>query len=93
MIDDPILLTGGETDWYSAKASNKRFVRTVFPDTKENLALYHFSETGADIFAIVEKHSYWIGNQQVTKETLLDLVMEKYPDHFEWLLFHPEWLQ
>jgi len=26
----------------------------------------------------------------ITREELIDYIKEKYPDHFEWLLFHPE---
>lgn len=29
----------------------------------------------------------------VTRERFIDMMMEKYPDHFEWLLFHPEHLK
>lgn len=29
----------------------------------------------------------------VTRERFIDLMIEKYPDHFEWLLFHPEHLK
>lgn len=32
------------------------------------------------------------GGIKVTKEELIDMMSEKYPDHLEWLLFHPELL-
>lgn len=28
----------------------------------------------------------------VTKDQFIDALSDRYPDHFEWLLFHPEWL-
>lgn len=28
----------------------------------------------------------------VSRETFIDFVSHNYPDHFEWFLFHPEWL-
>lgn len=35
---------------------------------------------------------YHIGYDPVTKEEFLDFVSANYPEHFEWILWHPEWL-
>lgn len=35
---------------------------------------------------------YFHYNSEVTRERLFAVLTENYPDHFEWLLFHPEWL-
>lgn len=46
------------------------------------------------LFAINrDDKSYYGPDPQITKEKFLDLVQTKYPDCFEWLLFHAdEWL-
>lgn len=31
-------------------------------------------------------------NHEVNIEQFIDFVSANYPDHFEWILFHPEWL-
>jgi len=33
-----------------------------------------------------------VDNYNVTKELFFDYIIHNYPDNFEWLLFHPEWL-
>lgn len=30
-------------------------------------------------------------NEKVSLEALIDHLAQHWPDHFEWLLFHPEW--
>lgn len=35
-------------------------------------------------------HGYRGYRTDITREELIDCIKEKYPDHFEWLLFHPE---
>lgn len=32
------------------------------------------------------------GDVSLSREDFFSTMMEKYPDHLEWLLFHPEWL-
>lgn len=36
--------------------------------------------------------SHSVKGEKVTKEALFDVLSTEYPDHFEWLLFHPELL-
>lgn len=50
-------------------------------------------------FSIVQYYGdrmyYYISsklNYEIDREQFIDFVSAKYPDHFEWILFHPEWL-
>lgn len=39
-------------------------------------------------------HSYFIYNgARVSREEFFDYLRDNHPKHFEWLLFHPEWLK
>lgn len=40
------------------------------------------------------KTRYYVSSieKEVSREQFADYMMCNYPDHFEWLLFHPEWL-
>lgn len=47
------------------------------------------------IFATVirsGKAYYWFDGKQTTKEEWVDSMISDYPDHFEWILFHPEFM-
>lgn len=35
---------------------------------------------------------FWLDKKYLNKETFLDELKEKYPDHFEWLIWNSEWL-
>lgn len=49
-----------------------------------------------NIFATVShanKTYYWFDGKEIfAKDEFIDLMMQNYPDHFEWYLFHPELL-
>jgi len=64
--------------------------------TNEN----YYSNSGIQVyFSIVQYYEdrmyYYISsdpNHEVDKEQFVDFVSANYPNHFEWILFHPEWL-
>jgi len=101
VIEDPILLSGiinFETASIRSVKLGKSFVRTEYLGS--NLALYYFNPNGFSLFHIVLSHivispghgnHYAIYNNGSTKERFVDYLLNNYPDHFEWLLFHPEW--
>lgn len=41
------------------------------------------------------RHNPYYTNKMfwVNKEKFIDWLSDKYPDHLEWLLFHPEWFE
>lgn len=51
----------------------------------------------ADVYFSIVKGDYDVFyihgvRHDVSRERFIDFVSTSYPDHFEWLLFHPEWL-
>lgn len=45
-------------------------------------------------WAIVGRHSYYTNpDRSCPKEDFFNWIQIAYPDSFEWLLFHPEWLK
>lgn len=96
MIEDPTLLHGVinfEAASIRSVRLGKSFVRTEYLGV--DLALYYFNPNGFSLFYIVLStwgDTYAIYNNITTKERFVDYLLSNYPDHFEWLLFHPEWL-
>lgn len=96
VIEDPTLLHGVinfETASTRSVKAGKSFVRTEYFGA--DLALYYFNPNGFSLFYIVLStwgNTYAIYNNGTTKERFVDYLLNNYPDHFEWLLFHPEWL-
>lgn len=37
-------------------------------------------------------NTYYVNGSSVKRETFVDYLSEHHPDHFEWFLFHPEYL-
>lgn len=96
MIDDPILFSGPDTWWEKIRnisvAAGDVFVRTIYPDSKHNLALYLFDEHNIPPLFYIVGNMQGVGLTEMTKDIFIDHLMEHHPDHLEWLLFHPEWL-
>lgn len=95
MIDDPIVLPPHlEQSYYSAMDYSNKSGRRFIEINKGDLsALYYFNNEDY-VFGIISGGNRYVRPKYgpVTPEVFLDLIREKYPDHFEWLLFHPKWL-
>ena len=106
MVDEPVDC-GQSTEFEDAVASNKEpniFVIRHGRDQYLGFVRSIVNFSGNDVkFSIVGYNSlkdYFIegltgqyaGAKLVSKERFIDFVSANYPDHFEWLLFHPEWL-
>ena len=71
----------------------------ISPDTEDEFKSLGLVDDGSYIFWIVNRSdegrssSFWVGKDVVCLGVFCDYVMHNYPDHFEWLLFNPEWLQ
>ena len=103
MCDDPVILTIDKPDKRKvdqfAKETGNRFITTRYTHAaglhstgqSHNLALYLFSDSGREIFVIIGG-GYFVNYVRMTKEGFVDWIKDTHPGHFEWLLFHPEWL-
>lgn len=104
IIDDPILLPIGADH---SKILDEYFERTrcefAFYDQWLDSDHHYVGLSPphqSDIFCIVitaTKKKYRIGKANdtigtVSKEEFFDLLRDRFPDHFEWLLWHPELL-
>lgn len=101
MIDDPIKLTGfGPTSWYSLRMDLRG--QQLFAISENGFALYFVDINNEGCYShhfmtIPSRSSPFLirdnGKVQssLSREEFVDLMSKNYPDHFEWLLFHPEW--
>lgn len=92
MIQDPIPFAGPKT------------VDVHFMTSSEPLFLIYGNEIiallkafGCPLWAITRDYGGGMNYKDsaigsISKEDFVDYVRTEYPEHFEWLLFHPEWL-
>jgi len=95
MCDDPVILTIDkpnidEVNKFWRETGNK-FITTNYTGQSHNWALYLLGADGREIFVIIGG-GYFVKYRKTTKEGFIDWIRASYPGHFEWLLFHPEWL-
>ena len=95
---DFILANRGSAIFIVRNGASKCLVHSMVHKTatKQN---YCDSAVQIVYFSIVKQYGdrmyYYILSEptrDVDKEQFIDFVSANYPDHFEWLLFHPEWL-
>ena len=105
MIDDPIIFKSiSELQDHCNRSDGPQFCLTVNGDGSQRL---HYvscdqSQYWETIFLMAGGKHFAFGRvgegtskvpwQTVSKSECIDLIMAHYPDHFEWLLWHPEWL-
>lgn len=94
MIDDPIIIDS----WFSENLAAKRdeFVFCgndqvlMYGPVREYGVHWIWRIIGNDGFAMRYHNVGYVGSSN--KEQFFEWIVANYPDHFEWLLFHPEWL-
>lgn len=98
MIGNPIRLTDfGPLSWGHLRRSLRG--QQLFGISEEGGALYLVDITDRETYS----HHFMISSRLLVRddgkiknnlasEEFVDLMFKNYPDHFEWLLFHPEWL-
>jgi len=95
MCDDPVILTIDRPDKHKveqfAKKTGNRFITTDYTGQSHNLGLYLLGIDCREIFVVIGG-GYFVNYRRVTKEGFVDWIRDSHPGHFEWLLFHPEWL-
>lgn len=70
----------------------------VSPNTEDEYKSVGLIINGLRAFWIVNRSddekrtSFWVGTNIVSINEFFDYVAQNHLDHFEWLLFHPEWL-
>ena len=107
MIDDPIRLTchPNHEFFVAQRAIGKTEIFVIIEEPNGGLkAIYLFDAVLSDL---ADYHIKFVGNPAsrcwwaagrigaeniIKKEAFLLHVMDNYPDHFEWLLFHLEWM-
>lgn len=77
-MNEPLFFVGKYTDEY------RRWRQLCFKYRETSLWMISRSTDGAVVFN-------WEGND-VTAECFVSSLKEIYPEYFEWLLFHQEWL-
>lgn len=79
----------------------KRETGTIFfisPDTEDEYRSVGLIINGLRAFWIINRScdgrrtSFWIGTNIVSINEFFDYVTQNHQEHFEWLLFYPEWL-
>lgn len=98
MVNDPVI-TSNE-DWPNWPAILKDYVgQRVIVIAKDNYWVQCGVVDGE--FTIKQENELWLnspnncgrfGGDTVTNEEFLDIMKERYPEHLDWLLFHPELL-
>lgn len=91
MIADPIPTSAGYAKQHFKDSSDPIF------NYQDDVFLALTTAVGhAAWYIYLSKHvgdTYNIGGtNHISKEVFVEYVSEHYPDHFEWFLFHPEWL-
>lgn len=106
MVDDPIALTchpdnsffiearrQGKAEIFATITGNYINAIYLFDATRSNAAGYYIKFTGN-----INDGSFWLdgtirSDNILSKEEFFNGIMERYPEYFEWFLFHPEWLR
>ena len=98
LVNDPVITTN--EDWPDWTSIIKDYVgQRVIVTAKDN----YWIQCGVidEEFTIKEENELWLnssnncgrfGGDTVTNEEFLDIMKERYPEHLDWLLFHPELL-
>lgn len=91
MISDPISV---DKDLSLIKRHFKGSTESIFVTVSGVLGVTLGVGLVAWQIVIIGGTRYYVGgiSKQVSREQFIDYIMQNYPDHFEWLLFHPEWL-
>jgi len=96
MIKDPVCFVPGSNhlelpEWTKGKTL---FFITKWPKCEELGLMRVDTINRIRIFFSLGKgdNMCYIGRYASNKSDCLSFIAEKYPDHFMWLLFHPEWL-
>lgn len=101
MIDDPIVLSKEPEKKFFEDATRAGTNRVFYIQPDSDFLISNFIDINKskpdrhyNVFATVTRHCtyYWFDNQTVKKEKWLDLMMERFPEYFEWYLFHPEYM-
>lgn len=108
MIDEPIMLSHHpDHDFFVAQRSlgkTEIFVIIEEPNLGRLKAIYLFDAALSDasdyhvkFVGNGKRNCYWgngvIGSDNIISREAFNIhVMDNYPDHFEWFLFHPEYL-
>lgn len=102
MIADPIRLAARDSEsFYSLFSANPG--KVMFIENNSGNSLFYVVSSMVDrdrlhtpklwsINTLSLSFRYRIGDMPMSRERFCDGMKELYPDHFEWLLFHPEWL-
>lgn len=70
----------------------------ISPDTENEYKSIGLIIDGLRKFWIINRSidgrrtSFWIGTNLVSINEFFDYVAQNHQEHFEWILFHPEWL-
>lgn len=101
VIDDPVHLKSAEIFRQLLRANIGGKVFTISRN-KEILSLLLSEVLILDSTQLLycTSHAIWvigkgisrIGYSTVDKDVLFQFIKDDYPKHYEWLLFHPEWL-
>lgn len=101
MIEDPIRLTNF---WDWSEIINRNVQKLIFTISVDGKTLLLNFVVNADyptpdvrkVFSITTAGGWTpfsIGTRYLHREEFVEYLKENYPEHLEWLLFHPEWLE
>lgn len=100
MIDDPIEITANLINDYEADYQWPKKLFFVNPDKCVGLVSFQKGDKNKPVLFLwlIEKfvgkneHNTSLNNYYFEKGVFFDRMKHDYPAHFEWLLFHQEWL-
>lgn len=90
MISDPIIGNDIPNAFQTFKSATGRFSTLRLTDANSG-SLWSIGKWERGVLGVTKKH--WVSPIGFVKpEEFMEMLIVRYPDHFEWILFHPEWL-